>query len=121
MDKYNFKVNISSFFSVYSLLFDSNLIDLSKYLFQDCIVYLFGLLSVFMLTFIVTNNFGKVLYTIWVTLIFFSFSGIYSLFPAVVAQTYGPTHANTIYGMLFTAPVSLHFYILIHISCYLWK
>jgi len=45
------------------------------------------------------------MYTIWVISIYFSFSGIFSMFPANVAQTFGPTHASTIYGMVFSAPV----------------
>ena len=71
-------------------------------------IILFGLQSTLMFTFIISTTLGKVFYTVWVPLIFFSFSGIFSLMPAVVTTTYGPTHANTIYGMLFTAPVCLH-------------
>ena len=79
---------------------------LDKTSFKSCFVTLCSLLSGLMLTFITTQSFdSKALYFIWVLAIFFTFSGIFVIFPTATAQVFGKSHAGTIYGLLFTAPV----------------
>lgn len=76
--------------------------------FRFCINALCGLLSILMFTFELANYYqSKTLFFIWVLSIFFTFSGIFVIFPTATAQVFGRLHAGTIYGILFTAPVSV--------------
>jgi MFS family permease len=78
---------------------------LDKTSFKTTFTALCAILSVLMLTFITSQTFdSKLLYFIWVLAIFFTFSGIFVIFPTATAQVFGKTHAGTIYGILFTAP-----------------
>lgn len=77
--------------------------------FRVCINTLCGLLSVLMFTFEIAEYYqSKILFFTWVVCIFFTFSGIFVIFPTATAQVFGRLHAGTIYGILFTAPVSLY-------------
>lgn len=64
-----------------------------------------GLLSILIFTFYLTSFMGKIAYTIWVCLIFLTFSGVYTLFVGTAARKFGPKHGTTIYCLLFTGPV----------------
>lgn len=79
--------------------------------FRTCINTLCGLLSILMFTFQVSSYYqSKLLFSIWVISIFFTFSGIFVIFPTATAQVFGRSHAGTIYGFLFTAPVRIIFF-----------
>ncbi|XP_013778886.1 uncharacterized protein LOC106463409 [Limulus polyphemus] len=67
-------------------------------------VCLCGILCALMMSFIATPQGEKVMFSVWVFLIFFTFSGLFVLFPTTTAQTFGPMHAGTNYGLIFTAP-----------------
>ncbi|XP_070556710.1 apicoplast pyruvate carrier 1-like [Ptychodera flava] len=58
---------------------------------------------VFMLTLILTQETGKVMFTIWIFAIFFCFSGIFSIFPMATARSFGEEYAGEIYGLLYTS------------------
>lgn len=80
---------------------------LDKSSFKVTFISLCSLLSALMLSFIITESLdSKFLYLIWVVSLFFTFSGLFVIFPTATAQLFGKTHAGTIYGILFTAPVS---------------
>lgn len=95
--------SISSIFNAGGRLFWGNLFD--KTSFRVCVNILCGLLSILMFTFELTEVYqSKLLFFIWVVSIFFTFSGIFVIFPTACAQVFGRMHAGTIYGILFTAP-----------------
>ncbi|KAF7489345.1 putative MFS-type transporter YhjX [Sarcoptes scabiei] len=76
--------------------------------FRTCIKTLSGLLSILMFTFELSSVYeSKTMFFIWVISIFFTFSGIFVIFPTATAQVFGRLHAGTIYGFLFTAPASI--------------
>ncbi|CAG2183970.1 unnamed protein product, partial [Oppiella nova] len=78
---------------------------LDKTSFKTSFIAVCALLTGLILTFITTQSFNsKLLYFMWVSAIFFSFSGIFVIFPTATAQVFGKTNAGTIYGLLFTAP-----------------
>lgn len=96
--------SIASIFNAGGRLFWGNLFD--KTSFRVCINILSGMLSILMLTFELTAYYeSKLLFFTWVVSIFFTFSGIFVIFPTACAQVFGRMHAGTIYGILFTAPV----------------
>ncbi|KAI2796203.1 hypothetical protein RDWZM_007405 [Blomia tropicalis] len=95
--------SIASIFNAGGRLFWGNLFD--KTSFRVCINILSGMLSILMLTFELTAYYeSKLLFFTWVVSIFFTFSGIFVIFPTACAQVFGRMHAGTIYGILFTAP-----------------
>jgi hypothetical protein len=65
-----------------------------------------ALLAAWFFSFIATESAGKWMFALWVCLIFLTFSGNFALLPTATAETFGPTHAATIYGLVFTAAVS---------------
>lgn len=96
--------SISSIFNAGGRLFWGHLFD--KTSFRVCINILCGLLSILMFTFELAEVYqSKLIFFIWVVSIFFTFSGIFVIFPTACAQVFGRMHAGTIYGILFTAPV----------------
>jgi hypothetical protein len=96
--------SIASLFNAGGRIIWGQLLDKSS--FRTCFISLCALLSGLMLTFIMTQSFNsKALYFVWVLSIFFTFSGLFVIFPTATAHVFGKSHAGTIYGMLFTAPV----------------
>ena len=107
--------SIASIFNAGGRLFWGNLFD--KTSFRVCINLLSGLLSILMLSFGLSQYYqSKFLFFIWVISIFFTFSGIFVIFPTACAQVFGRTHAGTIYGILFTAPVSLAHFLMFNLT-----
>ncbi len=64
-----------------------------------------SLLAIFMATLVTTTYGGKIMFAIWVWMIFLTFPGTYSTQPAVTTQTFGHKHGGTIYGFLFTSDI----------------
>lgn len=90
--------------------------------FRTCINTLCGLLSILMFTFQVSSYYqSKLLFSIWVISIFFTFSGIFVIFPTATAQVFGRSHAGTIYGFLFTAPVRMIFFLIVIDYCFFFR
>ena len=86
-----------------------------------CVNILCGLLSILMFTFELTEVYqSKLLFFIWVVSIFFTFSGIFVIFPTACAQVFGRMHAGTIYGILFTAPVRWNYFLKQTQQCFLF-
>ena len=77
--------------------------DLISYKF--CLVVMAAVMTMFMLTFYSTMLGGKVMYFIWVCVIFFCVGGNFSLFPTAVGRAFGIKYAPVNYGMLFTSQV----------------
>ncbi|CAG2100853.1 unnamed protein product [Medioppia subpectinata] len=95
--------SIASVFNAGGRIIWGQLLD--KTSFKTTFISVCALLSALILTFIITQSFqSKLLYFIWVSAIFFTFSGIFVIFPTATAQVFGKTNAGTIYGLLFTAP-----------------
>lgn len=97
--------SVASIFNATGRLFWGHLVDRTS--FRLCINLICGLTSFLMLTFELSLYYqSRTLFFIWVTLIFFTFSGNFVVFPTATAQVFGRTDGGTIYGFLFTAPVS---------------
>lgn len=97
--------SIASIFNAGGRIIWGQLLDKSS--FKSCFVCLCSILSGLILTLIITQSFNsKTLYFVWILAIFFTFSGIFVIFPTATAQVFGKSHAGTIYGLLFTAPVN---------------
>lgn len=72
--------------------------------YKNCMLILSACLSALMLSFIAAPYGMKTMFTIWVLLIFFFFSGVLSIMPTATAQAFGAKYAGTNYGIIFTAP-----------------
>ncbi|XP_048247846.1 L-lactate transporter-like [Haliotis rufescens] len=48
---------------------------------------------------------GRVMFFIWVCLIFFAFSGIFAIMPPAIARMYGNTYVGVNFGLLFTSQI----------------
>nr|XP_006819140.1 PREDICTED: uncharacterized protein LOC100370263 [Saccoglossus kowalevskii] len=59
--------------------------------------------TAFMLTLILTEHGGQVMFFIWVCCIFLSFSGNFALFPPATARSFGEEYIGMNYGLVFTA------------------
>lgn len=94
--------SIASVFNAAGRIVWGYLQDRSSY--KVCMLFLCAALTSLMLTLVTTPHGGKPMFMIWIIAIFFTFSGIFVLLPTVTAQIFGPKHAGTNYGMLFTAP-----------------
>ncbi|UYV64191.1 hypothetical protein LAZ67_2007009 [Cordylochernes scorpioides] len=78
------------------------LLDRTSY--KSCMLLLTCLLSCFMLTFSATPYGKEFMYIVWVLGAYFSFSGLFVVFPTAIAKFFGPSHCGTNFGILFTAP-----------------
>uniref|UniRef100_A0A1W7RA76 Major Facilitator-like protein 5 n=1 Tax=Hadrurus spadix TaxID=141984 RepID=A0A1W7RA76_9SCOR len=94
--------SIASVFNALGRIAWGYLQDRTSY--KMCMLILCAALTSLMLSLIATPNGGKPMFLIWIVSIFFAFSGIFVLLPTVTAHIFGPKHAGTNYGMLFTAP-----------------
>lgn len=81
-------------------------IKIYKFVFQTTMMVLCTCLVALLLTFYSTIYGGKIMYFIWVCGLFFSFAGTFSLFPTVIAKSYGPKYMPVNFGLLFTSQVS---------------
>ena len=77
--------------------------DLVSYKFSLVIVS--AVMTIFMLTFYSTILGGRVMYFVWVCVIFFCIGGNFSLFPTAIGRAFGLKYAPVNYGMLFTSQV----------------
>ena len=59
-----------------------------------------GILTVFLLTFYACTVGGKVMFLIWMCVIFFNSGGIFSVLPVVMEHIYGLQHLPTNFGVL---------------------
>lgn len=99
--------SVASIFNASGRLFWGYLMDRTS--FKFCTNLVSSLTIFFMLTFDLSSYYqSKTLFSIWVVTVFFLFSGNFVIFPTATAQIFGRTNAGTIYGFLFTAPVSIH-------------
>lgn len=94
--------SVASVFNAVGRILWGTLQDKTSY--KTCMVFLCGFLCALMMSFIASSQGEKVMFTIWVLLIFFTFSGLFVLLPTITAQTFGPLYAGTNYGLIFTAP-----------------
>lgn len=77
-------------------LMDKTSFKVSMLLLATVLCILFG-------TFPLTIYMGKVGFTIWVWLIFLTFSGTFVLMPTVIEKAFGAKHYSANYGLLFTS------------------
>lgn len=73
--------------------------------YKFALVVLSGTMTVFVLTFYATIMGGKVMYTIWVCIIFFCIGGNFSLFPTAIGRAFGLKFVPMNYGLLFTSQI----------------
>ncbi|XP_042208838.1 uncharacterized MFS-type transporter YhjX-like isoform X2 [Homarus americanus] len=78
---------------------------MDKTSFRTAIRILTLMLTLLFATMPLTKHMGKVGFTGWVWLIFFTFSGTFSLMPTVVEKAFGSPHYSANYGILFTSQV----------------
>ncbi|XP_013385610.1 uncharacterized protein LOC106155360 isoform X2 [Lingula anatina] len=76
-----------------------------KFSFKTAMLCLCTSMCALMMTFIIAPLGGKVMFFIWVCLIFGTFSGNFSLFPTATAKAFGAKHVAVNYGLLFTSQV----------------
>ena len=74
-----------------------------KFTYKVGLVCLIAVMTTFVLTFYATIMVGRVMFTVWVCVLFFCVGGIFSLFPTAAARSFGSKHFGTNYGILFTA------------------
>lgn len=76
-----------------------------KFSVRSALMFSCGIFCISVLTFEVTSLVGKSLYTIYVCILFLSFSGNFVLLPTATARTFGQTYYELNYGMVFTASI----------------
>ncbi|KAL5004644.1 hypothetical protein ScPMuIL_018100 [Solemya velum] len=69
------------------------------------LVFQTGTFTFLVLSFGLTSLTGKTLYTIYVCLLFLSFSGNFSLLPTATAKAFGQKNYSIIYGLVFSSSV----------------
>lgn len=74
-----------------------------RFTYKVGLVCLTAIMATFVLTFYATVIVGKVMFTVWVCVLFFCVGGIFSLFPTAAARSFGSKYFGTNYGILFTA------------------
>ena len=95
--------SVSAIFNCSGRIVWGLLADLVSYKF--CLVVMSAIMTVFMLTLYSTMLGGKVMYFVWVCVIFFCVGGNFSLFPTAVGRAFGLKYAAINYGMLFTSQI----------------
>lgn len=76
-----------------------------KVSYKFALVLLSGLMTMFMLTLYACILGGKVMFFIWMCIIFFCVGGNFSLFPTAVGRAFGLHYVSINYGLLFTSQV----------------
>ena len=74
-----------------------------KFTYKVGLVCLIAVMTTFVLTFYATIMAGRVMFIVWVSVLFFCLGGIFSLFPTAAARSFGSKHFGTNYGILFSA------------------
>ncbi|KAK7069076.1 hypothetical protein SK128_018270 [Halocaridina rubra] len=100
----HFLAQIGSFASIFNAVgrvLWGRLMD--KTSFKTSMRILATLLSVFFGTMPLTQYMGKVFFSLWVWIIFFTFSGTFVLMPTVIEKAFGSKHYSSNYGLLFTS------------------
>jgi MFS family permease len=109
---------LSSLFNAGARVFWGRMED--RYGFSRCMLAMQLLMAALMATWTLTDNVApghfpgaahtgatanKVLYLVWVCLIFFCIGGNFSLFPTATTKAFGMSHAGANYGAVFTSLV----------------
>jgi MFS family permease len=68
-------------------------------------VFIFAIMTVFLLTIYACTLGGRELYLIWVCVLNFCLGGNFTVIPTALARAYGVQYAAQIYGLLFTAQI----------------
>ena len=88
----------ASIFGVIGRLFWGITADYLSYTFV--LTFTSGILTAFILTFYACTVVGKVMFLIWTCIIFFSFSGVFSVYPVAIGHAYGLQYMHTTFGSL---------------------
>eukprot|EP00117_Sycon_ciliatum_P049635 scpid67080/ scgid35148/ Oxalate:formate antiporter; Oxalate:formate antiport protein; Oxalate:formate exchange protein len=94
---------VSSLANMASRIFWGAVVD--KYSYKSTNLILSSVCTVLLITFYFSTSLGKVAYLLWVSALFFSIGGNYTLRPLVTATTFGPKYAGQIYGLLFSSQI----------------
>ncbi|CAG0914197.1 unnamed protein product [Notodromas monacha] len=95
---------IASIFNSLGRVMWGYLADRTSY--RRAMLLMSGLLAGWFFSFIATPRGGKYMFALWVCLIFMTFCGNFSLLPTATSQTFGPMHAASIYGLVFSGSLN---------------
>ena len=90
--------SIACIFNISGRIFWGMIADQLSY--KLSLVLIFSILTVFLLTMYACTLGGKIMFLIWVCVIFFCIGGRSSVFPVAIGQAYGLQHVSTNYGIL---------------------
>ena len=76
-----------------------------RFSYKFALVLLTGTFTIFTLTFYACILGGKVMFFIWVCIIFFCIGGVFSLFPTSIGRAFGLKYVAINYGLLFTSQI----------------
>ncbi|XP_072035072.1 apicoplast pyruvate carrier 1-like isoform X2 [Amphiura filiformis] len=79
------------------------LADMFSY--KTAMLFLCSTFTVFILTIMAAPYGGKPMFFIWIFMIFFIFSGSFSLFPTATARAFGSEHVGINYGLVFSSNI----------------
>lgn len=105
--------SIASIFNAAGRIFWGFYFDRTSFRISLNTIYAF--LSILLLTLELTyKSKERSLYMVWICMLFFCLGGVYLIFPSASASVYGPDNSGPIYGLLYTAPVNINFYLFIY-------
>lgn len=73
--------------------------------YKSALVFIFGIMTAMLLTIFICTVAGKIMFFVWVCVIFFCIGGYFSVFPTAIARAYGAQYVSINYGLLFTSQV----------------
>ena len=76
-----------------------------KISYKFALVVMSGVMTIFTLTLFASSITGRVMFFIWICVIFFCIGGSFSLFPTAVGRAFGLQYVSVNYGLLFTSQV----------------
>ena len=91
-------VSIGAIFNLLGRILWPLLADLTTY--KTSLIVQGSFLSVFLLTFYITVDGGRVMYFVWVCCVLFGIGGYVSLFPSAAVKSFGPENISVIYAMM---------------------
>ena len=91
----------ASIFGVIGRLFWGITADYLSYTFV--LTFASGILTAFILTFYACTVVGKVMFLIWMCVIFFSYAGLISVYPVAIGRAYGLQYMHTTFGLFVSS------------------
>ncbi|XP_077988245.1 apicoplast pyruvate carrier 1-like [Glandiceps talaboti] len=92
---------VSSLFSAQGRVIWGKLSD--TFPFKNCMIILCSVNAVFVFILPYSPAGGLAVFFIWLCIVFFTFTGVFSVIPAVTARIFGETYMGMNYGLVFTS------------------